>query len=116
MSFMQMCPIWNCVILSIVPQSMAQISGSASLLLGLAGIGKSISMKLAEQGLNVVLVALGDPLLDATLCELQAAFPAVTFRKVRIQFSSTENPHRTFRKVRQQHVCARNSTPFPLSL
>jgi hypothetical protein len=50
-------------------------------------------MKLAEQGLNVVLVALGDPLLDATLCELQAAFPAATFRKVCFQVLRWRGAH-----------------------
>lgn len=47
-----------------------------------AGIGKSIAFKLARQGLNVVLVALGDPLLDATYDEISTAFPACQFRKV----------------------------------
>jgi hypothetical protein len=46
------------------------------------GIGKSLASKLAEQGLNVVLVALQDGLLDATLAELQAQFPKQSFRKV----------------------------------
>ena len=47
------------------------------------GIGKSIAKKLALQGLNVVLVALQDALLDGTTEELAAAFPAVQIRKVR---------------------------------
>lgn len=47
-----------------------------------AGIGKEIARKLAAQGLSVVLVALGDPVLDATTVELQAAFPDVQIRKV----------------------------------
>lgn len=47
-----------------------------------AGIGKSISVKLARQGLNVVLVALGDKLLDETFEELQQQFPQQHFRKV----------------------------------
>lgn len=47
-----------------------------------AGIGKSIATKLAGQGLNVVLVALGDELLDATHKELSERYPRVTFRKV----------------------------------
>ena len=45
------------------------------------GIGKSIARKLAGQGLNVVLVALGDDLLDATAKELGEQYPRVTFRK-----------------------------------
>ncbi|GBF94051.1 testosterone 17-beta-dehydrogenase [Raphidocelis subcapitata] len=54
----------------------ALVTGSSS------GIGKSIAKKLATQGLNVVLVALQDDLLDSTFEELSAAFPAVEFRKV----------------------------------
>lgn len=45
------------------------------------GIGKSLASKLAEQGLNVVLVALQDGLLNATFAELQAQFPKQSFRK-----------------------------------
>lgn len=48
-----------------------------------AGIGKSIATRLARQGLNVVLVALGDSLLDNTFEELKAAYPKCQFRKVR---------------------------------
>lgn len=47
-----------------------------------AGIGKAIAKKLASQGLNVVLVALGDSLLDSTHAELSEAYPKVQFRKV----------------------------------
>lgn len=48
-----------------------------------AGIGKSIAFKLARQGLNVVLVALGDKLLDDSFEEINATFPKQQFRKVR---------------------------------
>lgn len=48
-----------------------------------AGIGKSIAQKLAKQGLNVVLVALGDQLLDKTFDELRQEYPQLQFRKVR---------------------------------
>lgn len=54
----------------------ALVTGSSS------GIGKSIATKLAAQGLNVVLVALQDDLLDATFAQLREAYPAVQFRKV----------------------------------
>lgn len=47
-----------------------------------AGIGKSISKKLASQGLNVVLVALQDQLLEDTTEELSALYPELSFRKV----------------------------------
>ncbi len=46
-----------------------------------AGIGKSLAIKLASQGLNVVLVALQDGLLDATFAELKIQFPQQSFRK-----------------------------------
>ena len=46
------------------------------------GIGKSIAKKLAGQGLNVVLVALGDAVLDAAHKELTEQYPRVSFRKV----------------------------------
>lgn len=46
-----------------------------------AGIGKALAFKLARQGLNVVLVALGDNLLDTTYDEIKAAFPKLEFRK-----------------------------------
>ena len=48
----------------------------------LAGIGKSFARKLAGQGLNVVLVALDDQLLEKTFTELRAEFPSVQIRKV----------------------------------
>mmetsp|Transcript_7805 Transcript_7805/g.20776 ORF Transcript_7805/g.20776 Transcript_7805/m.20776 type:complete len:318 (+) Transcript_7805:40-993(+) len=54
----------------------ALVTGASS------GIGKSIAFKLARQGLNVVLVALGDPLLDATHDELVQTFDKQEFRKV----------------------------------
>lgn len=47
-----------------------------------AGIGKSLAKKLASQGINVILVALHDNLLDATHAELQQAYPVLKFRKV----------------------------------
>lgn len=57
-----------------------------------AGIGKSLATKLASQGINVVLVALRDGLLDATFAELKAQFPQQTFRKVRLLlFSCTQS-------------------------
>jgi NADPH:quinone reductase-like Zn-dependent oxidoreductase len=46
----------------------ALVTGSSS------GIGKSIAFALAKQGVNVVLVALQEPLLDETFEELKASF------------------------------------------
>lgn len=48
----------------------------------ISGIGKAIASKLAKQGLNVVLVALEDPLLDETFEELKQKYPSIQFRKV----------------------------------
>ena len=48
-----------------------------------AGIGKSLAVKLATQGVNVVLIALQDGLLDATFSELKVQFPQQSFRKVK---------------------------------
>jgi len=47
-----------------------------------SGIGKSIAERLAQQGINVVLVALDDAVLAATFPELQQKYPTVEFRKV----------------------------------
>lgn len=48
-----------------------------------AGIGKALATRLADQGLNVVLVAKPDDLLDATHTELQTTYPKLQFRKVK---------------------------------
>ncbi|PNH08633.1 3-ketoacyl-CoA reductase [Tetrabaena socialis] len=57
---------------------------------GSSGIGKSIATRLARQGLNVVLVALGDELLDKTFDELKAAYPKCQFRKVPVNLGGNE--------------------------
>jgi hypothetical protein len=49
------------------------------------GIGKALARRLAQQNLNIVLVALDDPLLDETYNEMKSNFPKVTVRKVCIQ-------------------------------
>ncbi|CCW66248.1 unnamed protein product [Phytomonas sp. Hart1] len=51
---------------------------------GSSGIGKAIAEKLARQGINVVLVALGDAMLAKTFEELSKRHPSVKFRKVGI--------------------------------
>lgn len=60
----------------------ALVTGASS------GIGKSLAEKLASQGLNVVLVAIQDDLLDATTAELAAKFPALEFRKVGVNLGT----------------------------
>lgn len=52
----------------------AVVTGASS------GIGKAIAEKLADQGINVVLVALPDALLTQTTAELQAKYQGVQFR------------------------------------
>ncbi|KEG12099.1 putative short-chain dehydrogenase [Trypanosoma grayi] len=47
-----------------------------------SGIGKAIAEKLAQQEINVVLIALDDPLLNNTFTELQKRYPQRSFRKV----------------------------------
>lgn len=47
------------------------------------GIGKAVAKRLADQGLNVVLVALPDDTLETTYEQLVADYPGVQFRKVR---------------------------------
>ncbi len=68
-----------------------------------AGIGKAIAFKLAKQGLNVVLVALGDNLLDTTFAEIQEQFPALQFRKVTQTLSArcqmSRQPWRTVKET-----------------
>jgi hypothetical protein len=52
----------------------ALVTGSSS------GIGKVLTEKLCGQGLNVVMVALDDKLLDETHKEVAARYPAVQVR------------------------------------
>jgi len=54
----------------------ALVTGASS------GIGKAIVIELAQQGLNVVLVALEDTLLDETFEEMRKRFPELQFRSV----------------------------------
>ena len=54
----------------------ALVTGASS------GIGKSIVERLAEQGINVVLVALDDDVFAKSFPELQAKYPKVHLRKV----------------------------------
>ncbi|EKF27634.1 hypothetical protein MOQ_008639 [Trypanosoma cruzi marinkellei] len=54
----------------------AVVTGASS------GIGKAITEKLAQQQINVVLVALEEPALHSTFAELQKKYPKCSFRKV----------------------------------
>jgi hypothetical protein len=83
-----MCSAFDCTLtilreLCISTPNAAQLSTSMLMVACLiSGIGKSIAFRLARQGLNVVVVALGDQLLDTTFNEIQEAFPRQQFRKV----------------------------------
>lgn len=50
----------------------------------LAGIGKALAMRLADQGVNVVLVAKPDSLLDDTHAEMQSTYKNLQVRKASI--------------------------------
>ena len=75
----------------------ALVTGSSS------GIGKVLTEKLCEQGLNVVMVALDDKLLDDSHKEIAAKFPAVQVSFARCEFVS----HRTLRSLLRHtfHEC-----------
>lgn len=53
-----------------------------------AGIGKALAFKCAEQGLNTVLVAKPDDLLDGTFSEVSKDFPELSFRKVPVDLGT----------------------------
>lgn len=63
----------------------ALVTGASS------GIGKAIAEKLAGQGVDVVLVALDDPLLKSTFEELQRRFPGRKFRKVGVNLGAYDS-------------------------
>ena len=65
----------------------ALVTGASS------GIGKAITVRLAKQGINVVLVALGDSTLDATVTELRKSFPGVTFRPCGVNLGAKDQSY-----------------------
>jgi short-subunit dehydrogenase len=58
---------------------------------GGSGIGKSLSFKLAQQGLNVVVVSLDDDFLKETMKQLKEQFPKLEFRAVPCNFAPGQN-------------------------
>lgn len=67
----------------------AVVTGASS------GIGKAIAEKLAEQGINVVLVALPDDLLKNTCEELQKKYVNVQFRSVGVNLGAKNQEYMT---------------------
>eukprot|EP00216_Chloropicon_sp_CCMP2111_P004814 CAMPEP_0198239020 /NCGR_PEP_ID=MMETSP1446-20131203/4545_1 /TAXON_ID=1461542 ORGANISM="Unidentified sp, Strain CCMP2111" /NCGR_SAMPLE_ID=MMETSP1446 /ASSEMBLY_ACC=CAM_ASM_001112 /LENGTH=323 /DNA_ID=CAMNT_0043921549 /DNA_START=223 /DNA_END=1194 /DNA_ORIENTATION=- len=61
----------------------ALVTGASS------GIGKSLAVKCAAQGMNVCLVALPDNLLEATHKELTKRFKKLQFRKIGVNLGSS---------------------------
>lgn len=55
----------------------------------LAGIGKALAKRLADQGVNVILVAKPDSLLDDTHAEMQS-----TYKHLQVRKASTNQGHR----------------------
>lgn len=51
------------------------------------GIGRSLAVRLAYQGLNIVVVSMADKHLDATVEMLRTTFPNQEFRKVGVTFA-----------------------------
>jgi len=49
---------------------------------GSSGIGLAVVKRLATDGLNVVIVALGDALLEKSVGELREEFPRIEFRGI----------------------------------
>ena len=56
-----------------------------------SGIGKALAFKLANQGLNVVIVSLDDDILKNTMKEIRAEYPEQEFRSVGVNFAPGVN-------------------------
>mmetsp|Transcript_43619 Transcript_43619/g.123459 ORF Transcript_43619/g.123459 Transcript_43619/m.123459 type:complete len:334 (+) Transcript_43619:65-1066(+) len=67
------------------PQDLKKKYGASWALVtgGSSGIGKEITRKLLSQGLNVVIVALGEPAFDSAVKELRGCFPKQEIRQVK---------------------------------
>ena len=60
---------------------------------GSTGIGKSLTIELAEQGISVVVAALPDKFMGETEAELKKAFPKQEFRFVPVSFAPGNSHH-----------------------
>ncbi|KAL3143531.1 hypothetical protein ABBQ38_002330 [Trebouxia sp. C0009 RCD-2024] len=54
-----------------------------------SGIGKALALRMADQGINVVLVAKPDNLLDETYAEMQGIYKHLQIRKVAVDLSES---------------------------
>lgn len=59
----------------------------------LAGIGKALALRMADQGINVVLVAKPDNLLDETYAEMQGIYKHLQIRKASTMLYNKESTH-----------------------
>jgi short-subunit dehydrogenase len=59
------------------------------------GIGAELVDQLAQQGLNVVLVALADDLLDKHHKSMQSKYPKLQFRKVGVDLTNSDSENTT---------------------
>jgi len=60
---------------------------------GSSGIGRALTEKLASQGINVVIVALQDNLLDELHSKLKAQYPQLEFRAVGVDLSGSSGDY-----------------------
>jgi len=67
----------------------ALVTGASS------GIGAALTEQLAQQGLNVILVALGDALLDKQTEKLQKSYPKQQFRKIAVDLTNSQSEDKT---------------------
>jgi len=58
---------------------------------GSSGIGKAIVEKLAEQGINVVIASLDEPLLNDVTEEMSSKYPKVKFKKVGVDLGTAQS-------------------------
>lgn len=70
----------------------------------LAGIGKALASKCADQGMNVILVARPDDLMDATAKEMPAKYPELEFRIVPVDLSAKGYVEKVAAAVQGIHV------------